>query len=82
MERSMLLSLTALLLFQLLENIISTVVGPSLIFYIESVGGTQEDYGMTTSATFLGMTIMMFYFGKWGKCRRIPKRCIYIISQE
>ena len=63
----MLLSLTALLLFQLLENIISTVVSPSLIFYIESVGGTQEDYGMTTSATCLGMTIMMFYFGKWGK---------------
>ena len=65
MERSILISLVAFLLFSVLENVISTVVGPTLIFYILSVGGTNEDYGLTMSAASLGMTLMMFYFGKW-----------------
>mmetsp|Transcript_19184 Transcript_19184/g.31432 ORF Transcript_19184/g.31432 Transcript_19184/m.31432 type:complete len:547 (-) Transcript_19184:92-1732(-) len=65
MERSILISLVAFLLFSVLENVISTVVGPTLIFYILSVGGTNEDYGLTTSAVCLGATLMMFYFGKW-----------------
>ncbi|KAL7432374.1 hypothetical protein ACHAXM_003066 [Skeletonema potamos] len=65
MDRSLLFSLIAFLLFFVLENILSTVVGPSLIFYIESVGGTKDDYGLTTSSVCLGMTPMVFFFGRW-----------------
>ncbi len=65
MERVILKSLVALLLFMVLENVIGTVVGPTLIFYIESVGGSNEDYGLTTSSVCVGTALMTFYFGKW-----------------
>ena len=65
MERAILKSLVALLLFSVLENVISTVVGPTLIFYIQSVGGSNDDYGLTTSSACVGSALMTFYFGKW-----------------
>lgn len=65
MERAILKSLVALLLFMVLENVISTVVGPTLIFYIQSVGGSNDDYGLTTSAVCIDTTLMTFHFGKW-----------------
>ncbi len=65
MERAILKSLVALLLFSVLENVISTVVGPTLIFYIVAVGGSNEDYGLTTSSVCVGAALMTFYFGKW-----------------
>ena len=84
MERSTLLSLAGFLLFSIFENIIGTVAGPSLIFYIKSIGGTQDDYGLTTSAMCVGMTIMMFVFGKWvdsnGNKYQTPLACAFILG--
>ncbi len=84
MERSLLISLIAFLLFAVLENIISTVVGSSLIFYIESVGGTKDDYGLTTSSVCIGATLMIFYFGKWvdsnGNKYQAPLACAFILG--
>jgi len=65
MERYLLISLVAILLNYLLESIIGSIVGPSLIFYIELVGGTKDDYGLTTSAFCVGMTLMTTFFGRW-----------------
>mmetsp|Transcript_27690 Transcript_27690/g.39633 ORF Transcript_27690/g.39633 Transcript_27690/m.39633 type:complete len:492 (-) Transcript_27690:102-1577(-) len=83
-ERPMLVSLAALLLFMLLESIMYTIVDPSLIFYIKSVGGTNDDYGLTTSAVSLGMTIMVLFFGKWIDCNgnkyQAPLACAFIIG--
>eukprot|EP00985_Skeletonema_marinoi_P027282 scaffold22167_cov142-Skeletonema_marinoi.AAC.3 len=84
MERSIQISLVAFMLFYVLENVISTITGPSLIFYIVSVGGTNEDYGLTTSSVCLGMTLMMFYFGKWvdsnGNKYQAPLRFAFILG--
>mmetsp|Transcript_3916 Transcript_3916/g.8316 ORF Transcript_3916/g.8316 Transcript_3916/m.8316 type:complete len:550 (+) Transcript_3916:98-1747(+) len=84
MERSIQISLAAFLLFIVLENVIGTITGPSLIFYIESVGGSNEDYGLTTSSVCLGMTLMMFYFGKWvdsnGNKYQAPLRFAFILG--
>ena len=83
-ERPILISLAALMLFALLESIIFTVVDPSLIFYILSVGGTKEDYGYTTSSICLGMTIMVVFFGKWvdsnGNKYQAPLACAFILG--
>jgi len=65
MERSLLISLVVILLNTFLESVIGSVVGPSLIFYIESVGGTKEDYGLITSVFFVGMTLLTTFFGRW-----------------
>jgi len=65
MERYLLISLAVILLNSLFESVISSIVGPSLIFYIESVGGTKDDYGLTTSAFFVGMALMTTFFGRW-----------------
>ena len=71
------------MLFGLIENIVSTIVGPSLIFYIESVGGNNRDYGLTTSAAYLGASLMMFYFGDWvdnnGNKYQAPLACAFIL---
>jgi MFS family permease len=84
MERSMLISLIAFLLFALLGGAVNTVVEPSLIFYILSVGGTKDDYGLTTSSVCIGMTLMMFYFGKWvdsnGHKYLAPLSCAFILG--
>ena len=84
MERPIFLSLVAFMLFSVLENIVGTVVGPSLIFYIMSVGGTNDDYGLTIAAFCIGMTSMMFTFGKWvdsnGNKYQAPLRCSFILG--
>lgn len=83
-EKPVFLSLVAWMLYILLENVIGTVVGPSLVFYIESVGGTNQDYGVATSAVCLGMTLLMTFFGKWvdsnGNKYQAPLACSYILG--
>ena len=84
MERHIKLSLIAIYSLGLLDSVINTVVAPSLIFYILSVGGTKEDYGLTTSAVCMGMTIMVFFFGKWidsnGNRYHAPFACTFILG--
>lgn len=65
MDPSLRRSLHAIQLLMALESIIGTVVGPSLMFYIQSVGGTKDDYGKASSIHSIGVTLMMFVFGKW-----------------
>ena len=83
-EKSLFMSLVAWMLFQLLESLIGTVVAPSLIFYIESVGGTNKDLGLATSASMLGTTLLMTFFGKWidsnGNKYQAPLACAYILG--
>ena len=83
-EKPVFLSLVAWMLYALLENVIGTVVAPSLVFYIESVGGTNQDYGVATSAVMLGTTLFMTFFGKWvdsnGNKYQAPLTCSYILG--
>lgn len=83
-EKPVFLSLVAWMLYALLENVIGTVVAPSLVFYIESVGGTNQGYGVATSAVMLGTTLFMTFLGKWvdsnGHKYQAPLTCSYILG--
>ncbi|KAL7552906.1 hypothetical protein ACHAWF_016158 [Thalassiosira exigua] len=65
MEKSVLISLTILVLINVVDSIINAVVGPSLIFYILESGGTYDLYGMLTSVFFLAHMLMTPVYGHW-----------------
>ena len=80
----MLISLIVILLNYVFESVISTIVGPSLIFYIESVGGTNDDYGKALSAHMLGVTLLVTFYGNWvdsnGNKYQAPFACTFILG--
>lgn len=80
----MLISLIVILLYDVFENVIGSIVGPSLVFYIESVGGTNDDYGKALSAHMLGVTLLVTFYGNWvdsnGNKYQAPFACTFILG--
>lgn len=48
MERSQIISVIVLVLINVTDSITNSIVGPSLIFYVQSKGGNKEQYGMVS----------------------------------
>mmetsp|Transcript_28217 Transcript_28217/g.48704 ORF Transcript_28217/g.48704 Transcript_28217/m.48704 type:complete len:381 (+) Transcript_28217:54-1196(+) len=65
MEKSLIISITVLVMINVIDSISNSVVGPSLIFYVTEMGGTQEQYGLIMSASFLSGMVMMTFYGAW-----------------
>ena len=65
LERYVLVSLRLFFLCEFLNGTVATIVDPSVIFYLESVGGTPEDFGLATSVSSLGSTLMTAIIGLW-----------------
>ena len=80
----MLISLIVILLNYVFESVIGSIVGPSLIFYVESVGGTADDYGKALSAHMLGITLLVTFYGNWvdsnGNKYQAPFACTFILG--
>mmetsp|Transcript_39941 Transcript_39941/g.71986 ORF Transcript_39941/g.71986 Transcript_39941/m.71986 type:complete len:537 (-) Transcript_39941:90-1700(-) len=65
MEKSLIISITVLVMINVIDSISNSVVGPSLIFYVTEMGGTQEQYGLIMSAAFVSSMVMMTFYGAW-----------------
>lgn len=65
MDRSKLISVIVLISINVFDAVMNAVIGPTLIFYIEEMGGTQDDYGLSLSALFLAIAVMTSVYGVW-----------------
>ena len=65
MEKSIIASIVLLLMINITNSITSSVVGPSLIFYVTKMGGSKEEYGTIMSSTFLRGILMTSFYGAW-----------------
>lgn len=65
MERKVLISLILLVSINVMDSLIGCVVGPTLIFYLRSIGGDNDDYGRIQSLGALAALIMSPVYGKW-----------------
>ena len=83
-ERDVFLSIILFYLFEFLHVTVATVISPSVIFYIESVGGTPKDFGVATSLINFGGTLMMAVIGLWmdrnGNKYRAPYMFVILIG--
>ncbi|KAL3787443.1 hypothetical protein ACHAW5_008981 [Stephanodiscus triporus] len=65
MEISMMISVALLLMINVTDSITTSIVGPSLIFYVTEMGGTKEQYGMIMSSSYLSGILFMSFYGAW-----------------
>ena len=65
MEKSIIASVVLLLMINITDSVTSSVVGPSLIFYVTKMGGSKEEYGTIMSSTFLRGILMTSFYGAW-----------------
>ena len=84
LERPVLISLVAFMVFGLVENAVGTISGPSFIYYLNSVGGNNDDFGRITSIRCLAAAVMNLYFSNWidsnGNKYQAPLACSFILG--
>jgi len=65
MERHTLASIIVLICINVMDSVMGAIVGPSLIFYVNDLGGSKNEYGMMLSIVFLASIIMIPVYGSW-----------------
>lgn len=65
LEKSVVCSLAVLSLIGLIDAISYMAVAPSLIFYVNSLGGTKEQYGVIMSCFSLASFLFKPVYGSW-----------------
>ena len=80
METSVIISLVVLSLIGLIDAISYMAVAPSLVFYVDALGGNKEQYGLIMSAFSFAAFCFKPVYGRWvdssGNRYRIP----YLVS--
>jgi MFS family permease len=65
MERHALASIIVLICINVMDSVMGAIVGPTLIFYVNDLGGSKNEYGMMLSIVFLASIIMIPVYGSW-----------------
>ena len=65
MDKSIIISVTVLVLINITDAITNSVIAPTLIFYVRDMGGTKEQYGLIMSASYLAGIVTMSFYGAW-----------------
>ena len=65
MERRVIASVIVLICINVMDSVMGAIVGPSLIFYVNEIGGSKGDYGMMMSIVSLSSMFMIPVYGNW-----------------
>lgn len=65
MERHVIASIIVLICINVLDSVMGAIVGPSLIFYVNEIGGSKSDYGLMISIVSLSSMFMIPVYGNW-----------------
>ena len=80
MDKSIIISITVLVLINITDAITNSVIAPTLIFYVRDMGGTKEQYGLIMSASYLAGIVTMSFYGAWvdANGNKYVHVCIYL----
>lgn len=65
MEKHVIASISVLICINVMDSVMGAIVGPSLIFYVNQLGGSKNEYGMMLSIVSLSSIIMIPIYGNW-----------------
>ena len=80
MERHVVASIIVLICINVMDSIMGAIVGPTLIFYVNDLGGSKNEYGLMLSIASLSSMFMIPVYGNWVDSNGNKYKSPYITS--